>query len=294
MFLVTKWFGVFLIENNEIIDYILFPKNENEIIKRLNKIKKNLVILEEKKITIGKNVNVFEKRLEQIGNFSNFNSKIENIIIDSNDYGYSVDLLNKISKTISENTVKEKLISEDLQIIQMVNALDDLIKISNTLTERLNCWLVIPTPEGKIKSFKDTIATVEKEIKILEKQIDTDMKKIAPNTTAIIGSLIGARLISLAGGIDKLSFFPASTIQILGAEKALFRFKKEGGKPPKHGTIFQHSLINRSPLKHRGKIARLLANKISIAIKADVYTKRDISEEIIKDINNQIKSIRNK
>ncbi len=120
------------------------------------------------------------------------------------------------------------------------------------------------------------------------------MKKIAPNTTYIVGPLIGARLLSLAGGLQKLAILPASTIQILGAEKALFRYKKEGGKPPKHGVIFQHPLINRSLREERGKIARVLANKITIAVKADVFTQRDISKELKKDLDKKVKEIRNK
>ena len=86
---------------------------------------------------------------------------------------------------------------------------------------------------------------------------------------------------------------PASTIQILGAEKALFRYKKEGGKPPKHGVIFQHSYINKAHRAIRGKIARIFASKIAIAAKADFFTKRDISKELKKDMNKRIKDIKN-
>ena len=86
---------------------------------------------------------------------------------------------------------------------------------------------------------------------------------------------------------------PASTVQLLGAEKALFRYKKEGGKPPKHGVIFQHPLINKAPRKDRGKIARILATKISIAAKADVFTKKDISDILKNDLERRIKDIRN-
>jgi nucleolar protein 56 len=87
---------------------------------------------------------------------------------------------------------------------------------------------------------------------------------------------------------------PASTIQILGAEKALFRFKKEGGKPPKHGVIFQYSLLNKSPRAERGKIARVLAAKIATAARADAFTKRDIADDLIKELTTRIKEIRNK
>jgi nucleolar protein 56 len=98
---------------------------------------------------------------------------------------------------------------------------------------------------------------------------------------------------SLAGGMERLACMPASTIQLLGAEKALFRFKKEGGRPPKHGVIFQHPLINRAPRRNRGKIARILAAKIAIAAKADVFTKRNISDDLKDDMKRRIRGIGN-
>ena len=181
----------------------------------------------------------------------------------------------------------------DLQVIQMINALDDLIQTSNLLYERLNSWLVIPTPKEKIQPLQNAFSTVNNEIKSLEKQIEYDMNKIAPNMSKMTGPLIGARLISIAGGLERLATMPASTIQILGAEKALFRFKKEGGKPPKHGVIFQHSYINRSPKEIRGKIARMFATKIAIAAKADAFTKREIFKDLKDDLDKRIREIKN-
>ena len=146
----------------------------------------------------------------------------------------------------------------------------------------------------KIKPFEKTLNAVNDEIQRLQDQIKIDMKTIAPNTSKIIGPLIGARLIALAGGMQRMAMLPASTVQILGAEKALFRFKKEGGRPPKHGVIFQHPLINRAQKTERGKIARLLANKISTAMKADVFTKRDIADELQQDLDIRLQEIRKK
>ncbi len=294
MYLITKWFGVFLHDGNTICEQILFPKKEKEILKRIQKIKKNEILIEEKKIIKDKEVKICEKRLLPLGEYVENDPLFYNVKIDPIDYNFSEVLFNKVTNLATKDSVDEKLKSEDLQIIQMVNALDDLIKISNMLSERLACWKVIPTPDKKIESFKNTFIVINNEIKTLESQIEEDMKKIAPNTTSLIGSQIGARLISLAGSLEKLAFLPASTVQILGAEKALFRFKKEGGKPPKHGVIFQHPLINRSIIKERGKISRMLANKISIAVKADFFTKRDISNTLKKEIEIQLKNIRNK
>lgn len=294
MYLVTKWFGTFLYDEKGVKKEILFPKNVKEIVKRLIRIEKNNILSEERKIVKDVKVIVNEKRLQKIGEYTELDPFFKEINIEPKDYGFSQDLFHKISLVLAQNKVEKRLKSEDLQIIQMVNALDDLIQTSNLLSERLNCWSIIPTPEKKIKPLENTLFTVDKEIKRLEKQINIDMNKIAPNTSKIVGSLVGARLISLAGGIQKLAVLPASTVQILGAEKALFRFKKEGGKPPKHGVIFQHSLINRSPKTERGKIARLLAIKIAMAVKADVFTKRDISKVLQEELNKRVKEIRNK
>ena len=119
------------------------------------------------------------------------------------------------------------------------------------------------------------------------------MNLIAPNISMLAGPIIGARLISLASNLHHLASLPSSTVQLLGAEKALFRYKKEGGKPPIHGVIFQRSLINKAPYNIRGKIARVLATKISIAVKADFFTKRDISEELLEGLEKRVKEIKN-
>jgi nucleolar protein 56 len=293
MYLITKWFGTFLCDKKGIQKKVLFSKDEKEIAKRLQIIEKKEILSDEKKIVKDVEVIVSERRLQKIGNYSPDDSFFKDFEVKPDDFGFSNDLLHKATIIVAKNRVEEKLESEDLQVIQMVNALDDLIQTSNLLSERLECWSILPRVDKKIEPLENTFNTVNKEIKRLEEQIDCDMKKIAPNISILAGSLIGARLISLSGSLEKLALFPASTVQILGAEKALFRFKKEGGRPPKHGVIFQHQLVNKSPRGSRGKIARILAAKISIASKSDAFTKRDISKELIDDLKKRVDEIKN-
>ncbi|ALL00618.1 rRNA biogenesis protein Nop56/Nop58 [Pyrodictium delaneyi] len=118
------------------------------------------------------------------------------------------------------------------------------------------------------------------------------MKEVAPNITALVGPLLGARLISLAGGLEELAYLPASTIQVLGAEKALFRALRTGGKPPKHGIIFQYPDIHRSPRWQRGKIARALAAKLAIAAKVDYFTGRFIGDKLKEALRKRIEEIK--
>lgn len=105
----------------------------------------------------------------------------------------------------------------------------------------------------------------------LNSYVESQMKKVAPNMAEVAGATIGARLMAKAGGLDRLAVMPASTIQILGAEKALFRSLRTGARPPKHGILFQHQAVHTSPKWQRGKIARTLANKIAIAARVDFY-----------------------
>jgi nucleolar protein 56 len=106
-------------------------------------------------------------------------------------------------------------------------------------------------------------------------------KEICPNTSYVAGSEIAAKLIAHVGSLSRLAVLPASTIQVLGAEKALFKhLKNRKIAPPKHGIIFQHPMIAGNPKKVRGKIARLLANKIAQAVKADAFTKNFIGEKL--------------
>ncbi len=88
----------------------------------------------------------------------------------------------------------------------------------------------------------------------MAEDVEATMAKIAPNTSAVAGATIGARLIAKAGGLDRLATLPASTIQILGAEKALFRALRTGSRPPKHGILFQHEAVHSAPKWQRGKI----------------------------------------
>lgn len=105
----------------------------------------------------------------------------------------------------------------------------------------------------------------------IESYIKEAMADVCPNLLAVAGPSIGAKLLSLAGSLKRLSEFPSSTVQVLGAEKALFRHISGKGKSPKHGVIIQHSLMEHHPDKDKGKIARALADKISIAVKVDFF-----------------------
>jgi nucleolar protein 56 len=130
--------------------------------------------------------------------------------------------------------------------------------------------------------------------KNMESYVDRTMEELAPNVRAVAGALLGARLIAMAGGLQNLAVRPASTIQVLGAEKALFRSLKTGAKPPKHGLIFQHTILHDAKRWQRGKIARVIAGKLSIAARADAFDGDFIGDRLKNEINRRVEEISEK
>ena len=121
----------------------------------------------------------------------------------------------------------------------------------------------------------------KKYLESYEKQI---MKELCPNLLELTGANIGAKLIAHAGSLERLAILPASTIQVLGAEKALFRHLTKKAKMPKYGIIFQHQLIGKVPSAERGKAARALADKISLASKIDRFKGNFMADKLIEEL----------
>lgn len=130
--------------------------------------------------------------------------------------------------------------------------------------------------EGKdlqmIREFAYSIKTLQNTKKSLNDYVEQKMSEIAPNLSALVGASLGAKLIAHIGSIEKLALLPSSTVQIIGAEKALFRHLKTGDRPPKHGLIYQYPEIRSTNWWLKGKFARAVAAKISIAVRKDVYS----------------------
>ena len=127
----------------------------------------------------------------------------------------------------------------------------------------------------------------------LEDQVDKQMQDVAPNLSAVLGTTVGARILAKAGSLDKMATMPASTIQVLGAEKALFRALKTGSNPPKHGLLFQHAVVHAAPRWQRGKIARAIVAKAAIAARVDVHG-GGLNNTLLDKLNIRVKEIEEK
>ncbi|OCT57304.1 hypothetical protein XELAEV_18003681mg [Xenopus laevis] len=123
-----------------------------------------------------------------------------------------------------------------------------------------------------IESFSSRVISLSEYRKELQEYLRSKMSQVAPSLSALIGEVVGARLISHAGSLTNLAKYPASTVQILGAEKALFRALKTRGNTPKYGLIFHSTFIGRAAMKNKGRISRYLANKCTIASRIDCFS----------------------
>lgn len=158
-----------------------------------------------------------------------------------------------------------------------LDALNEVVgdaNIADAIMERYKSSMGNELSDVDAQSIKDFAEYVIRHYdykKELQGYLREQMQNIAPNLTALLGESVGARLLTYAGGLNNLSKLPASTIQILGAEKALFRALKNRGSTPKYGLLFNSSFISRADLKSKGKISRMLANKCALSSRLDNF-----------------------
>jgi len=139
-----------------------------------------------------------------------------------------------------------------------------------------------------VATFAKLTAHARREREELAKYVDEVTAEIMPNVHMLVGGLLAARLLAKAGSLERMAELPASTIQVLGAEKALFAHIKKGVKPPKHGLIFAYPQLMQAPKKKKGKIARLLAAKLAIAARMD-YFKHGLDESLKVGLEKKVK-----
>ncbi|KAL0478089.1 nucleolar protein 56 [Acrasis kona] len=193
-------------------------------------------------------------------------------------YGWHFPELNKVVKDNVQYAKLVKLIGSKSNLNdEMVDALTDITKDEEVSKEIVTLGRssmgtdIAPFDLIILDSFAKKVVSIAEYRKNLYDYLQTKMHNVAPNLTCLLGEQVGARLIAHAGSMINLSKYPASTVQILGAEKALFRALKTRGNTPKYGLIYHSSFIGRASKQNKGKVSRYLANKCSIAVRIDSF-----------------------
>jgi Protein implicated in ribosomal biogenesis, Nop56p homolog len=333
--LVTKWFGVFLVDEktNRIIDKILMSSDADEVANKLAMVQRGSILSEEKDLAKKlPKIYVSDQRQSDLGKTMMYDSSF----IKPDDHGFNSAMMHEIMVKLGKLRTSEP-VSRDKNLVQAIRSLDDLVGTANLLSERLHEWYGMHFPEladfakdqryasliskhgdregiireldielesmgadlsdedlDSVRSLADTLCGVYRDKERTESYISEIVSEICPNMCALLEGPLSARLISLAGGLQRLSSLPSSTIQLLGAEKAMFRHLRSGKKPPKHGVIYQHPHVHRAPYWQRGKIARALAGKALIAIKIDAYGGEYLGDDLKSEFEARVADIKRK
>jgi nucleolar protein 56 len=222
---------------------------------------------------------------------------------------------------LTKQAIKQS-VNEDQLIVQAISNMQELQRAGNMLTKRLREWYAWYYPElvRRVESnekFVDMVLVekkressmgadfkkhdvaqmqlLAKEIKVLqelqqkhEKYLETVMRAYCPNVLYLAGTTLAAELIHLAKGLKHLAMLPASTIQLLGAEKALFRHLRTGARSPKYGILFAHQYVQTAERKLRGKAARMLADKLALCARIDYFKGEFKADMYKKDLEGKL------
>lgn len=290
---IKTWFGIFTLDKDRITGIELFQKDIEAILDR---------VLAEPLLLRGK---IAGEDLRDLAVKHGF-------ITSREEYDTLLHELNiRLAKKQVENSV-----TPDRQIIAAVEAIDDIDETGNILAERLREWYMLNFDETNLKgrelaiyiagmkvtgmkepgsepmkSLASSLLGLYESRLSIEEYLKKSMQKTVPNLTGVAGYLLGARLLSIAGSLEKLASMPSSTVQVIGASNALFKHLRGKASSPKHGVIFRHPYVNTAPKRLRGKIARAVAAKISLAARYDMYSGK-INENLPVELDKKVMNIR--
>ncbi|KXN73533.1 NOP56 protein [Conidiobolus coronatus NRRL 28638] len=228
---------------------------------------------------LDKDINTFSMRVREW--YSWHFPELANIVKDNGEFAQLAKIIGNKSKLTTEDLDKlTEITNDEAKSKQILDAARASMGTDISEIDLLN-----------IETFAVRVIDLVNYRKNLSNYLSSKMDHVAPNLAALIGDSVGARLIAHAGSLTNLSKYPASTVQILGAEKALFRALKTRGNTPKYGLIYHSSFIGRAGQKNKGRISRFLANKCSMASRLDCFLDtptRKFGDALKKQVENRL------
>ncbi|MGB9132119.1 MAG: NOP5/NOP56 family protein [Methanosarcina sp.] len=311
---VTTWFGVLDIgRTGEILESDLFSKDVRELAHR------SLVLKENRQGLPPAGFDLKDAALESrfIDSSAEYYSLLHEVTLEAVKIQVSgaltpdqriiqaveaLDDLNETTNSLSERLFEwyggyfpeSGLIGEDLAIFIAKYGSRENIGSDNPLYSKARGSMgaqLEAADEILLKGFAENVCSLYERKRQIEVYIENSMESVAPNLNLIAGPMLGARLISISGSLEKLAAFPSSTIQVIGASKALFKHLRSRAPSPKHGIIYSNPLINTAPWWIRGKIARALAAKLSLAARIDFYSGTKDSS-LVEKLDTKVRQIR--
>ncbi|MCL1905292.1 MAG: ribosomal biogenesis protein, partial [Methanomassiliicoccaceae archaeon] len=324
-------FGVFLCDDTKIIDKRLMPKDPKQIAEKLAVMQRGSLLQEEIELSANrKKLRVSERRQSELGKPMMFDSSF--ITAEQYGFTSEImhlAMINLGKLRTSEPIPRDKNLVQAIRhlddLIVSCNLMNERLhewygmhfpELGDLAKDRRYCELIAkhgkrdgiidelgleiesigsemdPGDISAITELSETLCGIYDDRERAESYISKLVDEVAPNMCALLGGTLSARLISSAGGLERLASLPSSTLQLLGAEKAMFRHLRSGKKGPKHGMIFQHPEVHRAPYWQRGNISRALAGKALIAAKVDAYKGEFIGDALLKEFGDKVKDIK--
>ncbi len=327
----TTWFGVFLFKEGKVIHKRLFPKDPKELAESKMRRDRGDILPEERELAdeVPGKLYVTSKRSTELGEFvGEYDLEVEpeDHSYDQELFGEMMQVLGKLklkdTADAGEHLAKAVNTVQDLN--ETINLLterlrdwyavyfpefvdrykDDIAAIvfehvtRDEISKALDLDIdsvgdeISVQQEAFYRRLAESIVSQKRFREELVEYIEDTMESNAPTICHLTGPRLGAELIAQAGSLKKLAMMPSSTIQTLGAEKSLFRHLKKGTPPPKHGYILQHPYVHGASKKNRGKVSRLLANKIAIAARIDHFGGEPAGERLKEELKEKLKGLK--
>jgi len=228
---------------------------------------------------------------------------------DADDY---YDTLHDAAVHATREAVRERERADDQQLKYAIRAMDDAERTANELAERVAEWAGAlfdeagtgvdgaravadrdpdTAAERRVVSLATRVVDLVDEADDCRAFVERAAPAVAPNLSRMAGPVLAARLIALAGGLGDLAKKPSGTVQVLGAEDALFAHLAGRAPSPKHGVIYTHDYVRNTRPDDRGSAARALAGKLVIAARIDHYA-GDLRPEVHEELDDRIATIR--
>ena len=229
--------------------------------------------------------------------------------VDEDDY---YDKLHEATTAAAREEVRERERADDQQLKHSIRAMDDCERTANELAERVAEWggsrvgesgggvafareIAEREPDSdldeQLRALAEQVVDLDGRATELRASIERFTPEVAPNLSSMAGPVLAARLITLSGGLKQLARSTSGTVQVLGAEDALFAHLRGDAPSPKHGVIYTHEYVRGTALEHRGSAARALAGKLTLAARVDYYS-GERRPELEAELDDRIATIR--
>jgi nucleolar protein 56 len=317
-------------KTGRVLDNILMPRDAAETAEKLARIQRGEILPEEKELAekAGR-VSVSERRQSELGRPEFYDSSHITPEKYGFNSGFMHDVMIRLGKLrTSEPVSRDKNLVQAIRyldsLFETCNLLDERLhewygmhfpELADVAKDRKYSELIAAHGDREgiieelgldiqsmgadfgtedmdsVRALAETVCGLYDERDRTEEYIEEIVSETCPNMCALLGGPLAARLISLSGGLDRLASLPSSTVQLLGAEKAMFRHLRSGKRPPKHGVIYQHPAVHRAPYWLRGKIARSLAGKTLIAAKVDCFKGEYCGDDLLKEFEKRVEDV---